>query len=246
MNMKKKLTALALALALATSLGSVAFAAPATGSVTDNRDGTQNVTGLNDDVNGFEQGGDGEWKAEIVTGDVISVVMPTSVDFYLKLKGGVYTPASGGTQMGFDRILSAEAKVVNNSTCAIELSCVAITDGGVASSANPSAGATLPSGVLSLVELALAPQNSDASLTDQEFTEGKLDPTAVGSSPLAFGTIATADAADPNANIYSLWMHGRKLAGETEDTWKNVMLAINANETVTATVTTTFKVAVTP
>ena len=47
--MKKKLTALALALALATSLGSVAFAAPATGSVTDNRDGTQNVTGLNDD-----------------------------------------------------------------------------------------------------------------------------------------------------------------------------------------------------
>ena len=90
--MKKKLTALALALALATSLGSVAFAAPATGSVTDNRDGTQNVTGLNDDVNGFEQGGDVEWKAEIVTGDVISVVMPTSVDFYLKLKGGVYTP----------------------------------------------------------------------------------------------------------------------------------------------------------
>ena len=78
--MKKKLTALALALALATSLGSVAFAAPATGNVTDNRDGTQNVTGLNDDVNGFEQGGDVEWKAEIVTGDVISVVMPTSVD----------------------------------------------------------------------------------------------------------------------------------------------------------------------
>lgn len=242
--MKKRAMAMFLGLTMALSLSVPAFAAPATpvtGQVTDNKDGTQNITGVNKEENGFGQGSNVEWKAEVVAGDVISVVMPTSVDFYIKLEDAGYQT---GTPMGFGTVLSGAANIVNNSTCAINLSCVGITDGGIESDATKSAG-TLPNEVLSLVQLALANNDPNkATMTGSDFTAKKLTTTITPDAPLEFGSIPKPNAKDPDANTYTLWMNGKKLDNEAGTTWEEVMKAVTKEETITATVTTTLKVSV--
>lgn len=248
--MKKRAMAMFLGLTMALSLSIPAFAAPATpvpGKVTDNKDGTQSIGGVNtDEAAGFGQGSDVKWEAEVVAGDVISVVMPTSVDFFIKLKDAGYTAGGSDTQMGYGGVLSGGAKIINNSTCPVELSCVGITDGGITSDAATSAG-NLPSKVLDLVQLALAANdpNKDPELSDKDFTAKKLDAAVVtADAPIKFGSIAKPTADDAEANILTLWMNGKKLTDEGGATWFEVMKAVAADETITATVTTTLKVSV--
>lgn len=247
--MKKRAMAMFLGLTMALSLSVPAFAAPATpvtGQVTDNKDGTQNITGVNKEENGFGQGSDVKWEAEVVAGDVISVVMPTSVDFYIKLKDAKYDITDGGTPMGYGGVLSGGAKIINNSTCAIDLSCVKVTDGGITSDAATPKG-TLPSKVLDLVQLALAENdpNKDPELSDKDFGAKKLDAAAVtADAPIKFGSIAKPTADDADANVMTLWMNGKKLTSESKSTWEEVMESVGNDETITATVTTTLKVSV--
>lgn len=228
--MKKKTTALILALALAMGLCAPALA-------TD-----QTIQGPTSGGT-FNGSGDVAWKASVMTGDVISVVMPTSVDFYIKLKDGVYSAGSSGTTTkGFDLVLSAEAKITNNSSTAIALSCSNVADGGVQSDASPSAGAPLPTAVLALLDLALGKTANATPLSDEAFTAGKL---TAGTVDLALGTIPRLQEGSTD-NVMSLWMHGKKLAAEDNSTWGSVDAALSADETITATVTTTLKVAVAP
>lgn len=229
--MKKKTTALILALALAMGLCAPALA-------TD-----QTIQGPTSGGT-FNGSGDVAWKASVMTGDVISVVMPTSVDFYIKLKDGVYSAGSNGTTAkGFDLVLSAEAKITNNSSTAIALSCSNVADGGVQSDAvGTSAGNPLPTAVLGLLDLALGKTANATPLSDEAFTAGKL---TAGTVNLALGTIPRLQEGATD-NVMSLWMHGKKLTAEDNSTWGSVDAALSAGETITATVTTTLKVAVAP
>lgn len=246
--MKKRAMAMFLGLTMALSLSVPAFAVETTGKVTDNKDGTQKIDGVNtDETAGFGQGSDVKWEAEVVAGDVISVVMPTSVDFFIKLKDAGYTASDSATQMGYGGVLSGGAKVINNSTCAIDLSCVKVTDGGITSSATNPAGSLLPPKVLNVVQLALASNdpNKDPELTESEFSLKALsESTVTADAPIKFGSIAKPSADDAEANILTLWMNGKKLADEKDTTWFGVMQSVAADETITATVTTTLKVSV--
>lgn len=241
--MKKKMTALFLSLALTMSLSVPAFAAEVGGSVVQNPDGSQTIGGINSGTGGFGQGSDVAWSADVVAGDIISVVMPTSVDFYIKLKDAGYTADASKTQMGFDTVLSGEAKITNNSSCAVKLDCVGVTDGGITSSAAAPAG-QLPGQVLNLVELALGKVDNSQTLSDAQFMAGTLNRTGIAAAPIELGSIPKPSAAAANANVMSLWMHGRKLPAEAGATWFEVMKSVAADETVTATVTTTLKVSV--
>lgn len=224
--MKRKTSALVLALALAMSLSVPAFAT--------NQTVTGPVTG-----GAFDGQGDVRWEASVVADDVISVVMPTSVDFFIKLKPGAYTIGGANTtDKGFDLVLSGEARITNNSSAAIALSCSNVVDGGLASSGTT----TMPATVLSLMELALGKVDNNTVLSTADFTAGKL---TAGTVNLALGSIPRAIPGATD-NVMSLWMHGQKLAAEDNGTWSAVDTALTAGETVTATVTTTLKVALAP